>query len=136
MTNKELVLKALNTLNMSYSPYSGFKVGAAILCKSGKLYTGCNIENVSFSATVCAERTAIFKALSEGDSDFTSIAIAASKDNVVSDKFLPCGVCRQVMNEFCESDFKIFIAKNNEGDYLEYYLSELLPNSFDKDALL
>ena len=136
MTDKELVLKATEALALSYSPYSEYKVGAALLCENDNVYTGCNIENVSYSATVCAERTAIFKAISEGEQKFISIAIAASKEGTISEKFLPCGICRQVLNEFCCGDLKIMIAKNNNGDFLEYTLSELLPNSFDKDALL
>ncbi|MDO4608196.1 MAG: cytidine deaminase [Clostridia bacterium] len=119
---------AIEQLEFSYSPYSKCKVGAALLAKSGKIYTGCNIENASFGATNCAERTAFFKAISEGEKDFNAIAIAAQKDgNPV--EFLPCGICRQVMAEFCDGDFKIFTVKG-ENQFSEYTLSRLLPNLF------
>ncbi|MBP5237491.1 MAG: cytidine deaminase, partial [Clostridia bacterium] len=101
-----------------------FKVGAALLCKSGKVYTGCNIENASFSATVCAERTALFKAVSEGEREFSAVAIVGS-----TDLCFPCGVCRQAMSEFCGKNFKIYLEEN--GKPVTYALGELLPGRFD-----
>lgn len=133
MNISELVKLALNARKMSYSPYSGFSVGAALLCADGSVYTGCNIENSAFSPTNCAERTAFFKAVSEGKRDFLKIAVVggdfsqATPDNYCT----PCGVCRQVMKEFCSSDFEIVIAKNSE-DYKVVTLAEILPLSFDK----
>ena len=94
-------------MNNAYSPYSGFKVGAALLTQKGEVFTGCNIENSSFTPTVCGERTAFFKAISEGEKDFSMIAVVGIKDGIINPNFLPCGVCRQVMTEFCESDFII-----------------------------
>ena len=129
MNKKDLCKKAIEALENSYSPYSNCKVGAALLCKSGNIYTGCNIENASFSATVCAERTAIFKAVSAGDVGFDCIAIAGKKGDTLT-AFSPCGICRQVMAEFCQKDFKILVVKDNEN-FTEYTLEQLLPNSFD-----
>lgn len=111
----------------SYSPYSNFKVGAALLTKNGKLYKGCNVENGAYSPSCCAERTAFVKAISEGEKEFDSIAIVGGKDNF--DEFcLPCGVCRQFMSEFCDQDFKIYVSNNKETKM--YTLEELLPHSF------
>ena len=129
MTDIKLMEIAVKAREMSYSPYSNCKVGAALLCKSGNIYTGCNIENASFSATVCAERTAIFKAVSSGEIEFDCIAIAGKKGNTLT-AFSPCGICRQVMAEFCQKDFKILVVKDNEN-FTEYTLEQLLPNSFD-----
>lgn len=135
---KELVKKALEAQNFSYSPYSNFRVGAALLTKSGKIYTGCNIENVAFSPTNCAERTAFFKAVSEGEKEFKAIAIVGSlKDSKEDEReyCAPCGVCRQVMLEFCNiKDFKIILGRS-EDDYKEYTLEELLPLAFTKDNI-
>ncbi len=127
MKNK-LCKTAIKQLNFSYSPYSNVQVGAALLCKSGKIYTGCNIENASFGATNCAERTAFFKAVSEGEKEFEAIAVAGRKNGALAE-FLPCGICRQVMAEFCDGDFKIFTVAS-ENEFNEYTLSQLLPNSF------
>lgn len=132
MTEKELCEAAKKAMEMSYSPYSSCKVGAALLTKSGKVYTGCNIENASFTPTVCAERTAIFKAVSEGKKEFSMIAVAGGKNGKIERAFFPCGVCRQVMSEFCDSDFKILVMKNEE-EYDVYTLSDLLPFAFDLD---
>lgn len=133
MNNSELINLAFEARKMSYSPYSGFSVGAALLCKDGSVYTGCNIENSAFSPTNCAERTAFFKAVSESKREFEKIAVVGG--NSSEEKPLnycpPCGVCRQVMKEFCSSDFEIIIAKNID-DYKIISLSELLPLSFDK----
>ncbi len=125
---EKLVQMAIEAMQMSYSPYSGFKVGAALLAADGTVYKGCNIENASFSPTNCAERTAFFKAVSEGNQKFTAIAIVGGKDGNISDYCAPCGVCRQVMSEFCKSDFEIYLF--NGRDYKTYTLAELLPASF------
>ena len=131
MRNKELVREALEARKQSYCPYSGFAVGAALLCGDGTVFRGCNIENAAYPATNCAERTAFFKAVSEGERDFTAIAISGDAD----DYLYPCGVCRQVMAEFCEPDtFRIFVSKKN-GEYREYTLGELFPGAFTKDDI-
>ena len=125
-----LVTKALEARKFSYSPYSHYQVGAAILGKSGVVYTGCNIENAGYGPTNCAERTAFFKAVSEGEKDFVAIAIAGGREGeVIDDYAYPCGVCRQVMAEFCRGDFEIFVVKS-ETEYMEHNLEELLPNRF------
>ncbi len=129
MNKLDLCKKAIDALNNSYSPYSNCKVGAALLTESGKIYTGCNIENAAFSPTICAERVAFSKAVSEGEKDFTSIAIAAKKGDVLT-AFSPCGVCRQVMAEFCKDDFKILVVTGVD-QFEEYTLLQLLPNSFN-----
>ncbi len=129
MNKQELCKKAIDALKNSYSPYSNCCVGAALLCKNGNVYTGCNIENASFSPTICAERVAFSKAVSEGEREFEAIAIAGKKDDNLT-AFSPCGVCRQFMVEFCSADFKILVVINDK-DFNEYALSELLPNSFN-----
>ena len=133
MNNAELIKLALEARTKSYSPYSGFAVGAALLCKNGKVFTGCNIENSGYSATNCAERTAFFKAVSEGETEFEKIAVVGgnAKDKTSADYCPPCGICRQVMREFCDADFEILIAKS-ETDYKSATLADLLPMSFDK----
>lgn len=125
----KLCVAAVTSADYSYSKYSGFRVGAALLCSDGSVYTGANIENASFSATVCAERTAFFKAVSEGKRDFVSIAVAGGRETVGKELCCPCGVCRQVMAEFCDPDkFTVLLVK--EDGYEEYTLRELLPHSF------
>lgn len=132
MNNTELINKALSAREKSYSPYSDFAVGAALLCKNGKVYSGCNIENSGYSATNCAERTAFFKAVSEGETEFIRIAVVGGhKNNPIDNYCSPCGICRQVMKEFCEPDFEIIMAKS-EDDFISMTLSELLPMAFDK----
>ena len=132
---KNMRVLALNARNNSYSPYSGVKVGAALLSGSGKIYTGCNIENAAFSPTVCAERVAFFKAISEGEKEFTAIAIAGGANESPEEEFPPCGVCRQVMAEFCNPDtFKVYLVKS-EDEYKELTLKELLPYGFGKNNL-
>ena len=127
---KELLAIATEARGDSYSPYSDISVGAALLTKSGKIYKGCNIENASYSPTVCAERVAFFKAVSEGETEFCAIAIAGGKRGEPSRAdFPPCGVCRQVMSEFCDSDFRV-IWGNNEK-FTDTTLGEILPHSFD-----
>ena len=129
MTDKELVDIAVRAMDNAYVPYSKYRVGAALLTESGKVYTGCNIESASYSPTVCAERTAIFKAVSEGERNFSAIAVAGGKNGKIEGEFPPCGVCRQVMAEFCRPDFKILIAYKN-GLFTSYKLAELLPHAF------
>jgi cytidine deaminase len=129
MTNQELINMAINARKSSYAPYSDFKVGAALLALSGKVYTGCNIENAAYSPTNCAERTAFFKAVSEGEHDFKKIAIVCGYNEPLNQYCSPCGVCLQVMSEFCGRDFEIILAKNAE-DYKIYTLGDLLPNAY------
>lgn len=126
---EELIQTALEARKYAYAPYSGFSVGAALLCADGTVYTGCNIENAAFSPTNCAERTAIFKAVSEGKRDFVSIAIVGGHGDKMEAPS-PCGICRQVMAEFCKADtFQVIMAKSPE-DYVIWTLSELLPAGF------
>ena len=124
-----LIQKAFEMLEFSYVPYLHFHVGAALLAKNGNIYGGCNIENAAYSPTNCAERTAFFKAVSEGVNDFDAIAVVGGHDGIVKDFCPPCGVCRQVMREFCSKDFKIILAKTTK-EYKVYTLEELLPESF------
>ena len=130
---KQLMLKAQEARKKSYSPYSHFCVGAALLTKSGKVYQGCNIENAAYTPTNCAERTAIFKAVSEGERDFEAMAIVGGKATENGGFCAPCGVCRQVISEFCEKDFKIVLG--DEEQFKVYALEELLPLSFSKNDL-
>jgi len=123
--NKELVKLAQEIKENAYAPYSGFRVGAALLTGSGRVFTGVNIENASFGATNCAERTAIFKAVSEGEKSIRTIAIASDSDDFV----FPCGICRQVIAEFCDRDTKI-ICSRKDGEYKIYTVKELLPHAF------
>ena len=134
MENQELIRLAFQAMERAYAPYSGCKVGAALLAADGTVTTGCNIENAAFGPTVCAERTAFFKAVSEGHRDFVKIAVVGGRDGTVTDYFVPCGVCRQVMSEFCGDDFRILVAKS-EDDYLEKALPELLPYRFSPKHL-
>ena len=128
MSNEELIRLAFEAREKAYAPYSNWKVGAALLCKDGTVYKGCNIENSGFTSTVCAERTALFKAVSEGVYDFEKIAIVGGDAQRGSQGYCtPCGVCRQVMSEFCKPDeFKILCAKS-ESEYHEFTLREMLP---------
>lgn len=131
-----LIKAALKARETAYSPYSGFAVGAALLGESGKLYTGCNVENVSFGATNCAERTAVFQAVSMGEVKFAAIAIAGGKAGVTPANFCPpCGICRQVLAEFCSGDFPVLLVKNPK-EIQETTLSALLPGAFTKEELL
>jgi len=129
VTHQELCRAAIAAMERSYSPYSGYRVGAALLTASGTVYTGCNIENASYTPTICAERTAIFKAVSEGERSFVALAVVGGKDGVISGAFPPCGVCRQVMAEFCAPDFPVLVV-TGEDTYTVYTLSELLPSGF------
>lgn len=130
MDKKELCFQAANAMRNSYAPYSGFRVGAALLCRDGTVFTGCNIENASFTPTVCAERTAIFKAVSEGHRDFVMMAVCGGKNGALSGYFPPCGVCRQVLAEFCSPDFTILIMAA-DSIFQEVTLAEILPFSFN-----
>lgn len=133
MTDRELLLKALEAREFAYAPYSNHKVGAALVGKSGKIYTGCNVENAAYTPTNCAERTAIFKAVSEGEHEFVAIAIVGGLGDNLSDVCAPCGVCRQVLAEFCDGDLKIVMGTPNK--IVTSTLSDLLPYSFGKADL-
>ena len=133
--NRRLVESAMAARNFSYAPYSGFYVGAALLCEDGAVYTGCNIENSAYTPTNCAERTAFFKAVSEGKRRFKKIAVVGGKGENADEFCAPCGVCRQVMMEFCDSRFQIILGRS-DGDIKVYTLQELLPEGFGPDTLL
>ena len=127
---EKLIDTAIEQLKFSYTPYSNFKVGAALLAKNGEIFTGCNIENASYTPTNCAERTAFFKAVSEGVREFQAICIVGGKDGVLTEYVAPCGVCRQVMMEFCDpKTFQIILAVDKER-YEIYTLEELMPLGF------
>ena len=127
---QELIETAAAQLAFSYTPCSHFKVGAALLAKNGRVYTGCNIENAAYTPTNCAERTAIFKAVSEGIREFEAICIVGGPEGRIVDYTPPCGVCRQVMMEFCQpEEFQIILAKGKD-DYLIYKLKDLMPQGF------
>lgn len=131
MSSIELFKLADEARKKSYSPYSNITVGAALLCGSGKVYTGANIENAAYSPSVCAERVAIFSAINAGEREFVMIAVAGGKQGeAAKERFTPCGVCRQVMAEFCKGDFKVVLS---ESDTLDF--SELLPHRFDGDKI-
>lgn len=133
---EKLIDTAIRQLKFSYSPYSGFKDGAALLTKDGEIYTGCNIENASYTPTNCAERTAFFKAVSEGVREFQVICIVGGQNGVLTEYAAPCGVCRQVMMEFCDPEtFQIILAINKEK-YDVFTLKELLPLGFGPANLL
>ncbi|MGN0356005.1 MAG: cytidine deaminase [Muricoprocola sp.] len=126
----QLIREAIAAMQYSYTPYSHFRVGAALLSKSGKIYRGCNIENAAYTPTNCAERTAFFKAVSEGEMEFDAICIVGGKDGKLEEYTSPCGVCRQVMMEFCDPEtFKIILA-TDEAHYTEFTLKKLLPLGF------
>ena len=130
MDVERLIEEAMKAREMAYAPYSEFRVGAALLDGDGTIYSGCNIENASYGACNCAERTAIFKAVSEGAGDFRAIAIVGGKDKAVTEVCPPCGICRQVMSEFCDADtFKVILFDGTETR--SYLLGDLLPHAFD-----
>ncbi|MDE7199979.1 MAG: cytidine deaminase [Lachnospiraceae bacterium] len=132
---EKMIELAIEQLKYSYTPYSHFKVGAALLTKGGKFYTGCNIENAAYTPTNCAERTAFFKAVSEGEREFQAICIVGGKDGVLTEYAAPCGVCRQVMMEFCNPEtFQIILATSKE-QYEIFSLKELLPLGFGPNNL-
>ena len=128
MTPEELICRAKGAMENAYAPYSGYKVGAALLAKNGSVYTGCNIENSAFSPTICAERTAFAKAVSEGCREFSAIAICGGRDGIITGLFPPCGVCRQVMAEFCDEAFPVYLATPTGIEAMT--LGQLLPHSF------
>ena len=132
MTPEELVKLAKEAMMRAYAPYSGFFVGAALLCADGSVYQGCNIENAAYGPTNCAERTAFFKAVYDGHRDFKAIAICGGKGGKISGAFPPCGVCRQVMREFCQDDFLIYLA--DDTGFETRTLSQILPDSFRADT--
>lgn len=135
MDRETLIRMAIEAMGRSYSPYSGFRVGAALLTKDGTVYQGCNIENAAYTPTNCAERTAFFKAVSEGKREFEAICIVGGPDGVLTDYTAPCGVCRQVMMEFCDPDtFRIILAVDEEH-CREFRLKELLPMGFGPENL-
>ena len=125
---------AKDAMKNSYATYSNYNVGAVLLCESGNIYKGCNIENASYSLTNCAERTALFSAIANGEKEFEAICIVGGKNGIITDYAMPCGACRQVLAEFCDADFKVYVGIN-ENDIKEYKLSELLPYSFNKSKL-
>ena len=127
---RELTARAEEMLQRSYVPYSGFCVGAALLCRNGEIVTGCNIENAAYGPSNCAERTAIFKAVSEGITEFDAIAIVGGYDRKIGDFAPPCGVCRQVMAEFCDPDEFLIILLNSAGETKIMTLHEIFPESF------
>ena len=127
-------IKAKEMQKMSYAPYSGFNVGAALLCKDGRIFTGCNVENAAYSPGCCAERTAVFKAVSEGVREFVAIAIAGGRDGKANEYCPPCGVCRQVLREFVSDDFKVVLVKDGEKSKVITF-GELFPESFGPDNL-
>ena len=129
MTYDYLFDEAVKASRFSYSKYSGFHVGAALLTGDGKLFTGCNIENASYSMTICAERTAVFKAVSEGNTNFSAIAVAGSSDDDYSVPCTPCGACLQVLSEFCGDDFIVVLSDG------AHKLSDFLPKRFSEDNL-
>lgn len=129
MDESELIKLAEKALQNSYSPYSNFKVGAALLCSDGSVYLGCNVENSSFGASNCAERTAIFSAVADGKRDFKMLAVVGYSDGVCNSFTPPCGICRQVMSEFCGTDFKVIMTNGKEIKSLT--IQELLPFPFD-----
>ena len=129
MNENELCKEAIDAMKNAYAPYSGYKVGAALLTEKGKLFAGCNIENAAYTPTVCAERVALFNAISSGERNFTAIAVAGGKDGVISGALPPCGVCRQVMAEFCAPDFTVLVV-TGEDSYKKYTLNELFPQAF------
>lgn len=135
MQDKEIVAKALEMVGKAYAPYSHFQVGAAVLAASGRLYGGANVENASSGATICAERSAIIAAVNAGERKLTAIAVCGGKDGKVTDYCPPCGICRQVMREFCNPrTFRVIIAKSAR-EFREATLDNLLPASFGPEAL-
>ena len=131
ITDRELMQMAEKARKSAYAPYSDFGVGAALLTASGKVYVGCNIENSSFTPTVCAERVAFFEAVKNGEREFSAIAVTGGKTGNNPSFCAPCGVCRQVMAEFCHEDFRILLG--NADDFKEYSMASLLPFSFSLD---
>jgi cytidine deaminase len=134
MTKEELVALARQAAQNAYAPYSGFQVGAALLGASGKVYLGCNVENAAFTPSICAERTAFSRAVSDGERSFQAIAIVGGKEGVLHDFCPPCGVCRQVMAEFCPGTFPIYLGRE-DGKISCFTLEDLLPQRFGGENL-
>ena len=134
-TIERLVAHALEMVPRAYAPYSRFQVGAAVLAASGKIYGGANVENASYPAGICAERSAIAQAISAGERKLAAIAICGGKDGVIAGFCAPCGICRQTMREFCDpEEFRVVVARST-SDYKIYSLDQLLPESFGPEAL-
>lgn len=133
MNIHNLIERAIHARKNAYAPYSNFFVGAALLCDDGAVYTGCNVENAAFTPGICAERVAISTAVADGRKTFTAIAVVGGADEIAEDCF-PCGVCRQVLREFCKDDFQIVVAQSVDK-YAVYTLAQLLPNGFGPDNL-
>ena len=129
MTERELCNLAIQARENAYAPYSGFRVGAALLCADGQVFTGCNVENAAFSPTVCAERTALFKAVSEGNREFVMLAVAGGKGETLSPATPPCGVCRQALSEFCAPSMPVLLVESEEA-HTAVTLGDLLPYAF------
>lgn len=134
MNKKDLFVLAKEAMQNSYAPYSNYNVGAVLLTKSGNIYKGCNVENASYSATNCAERTALFSAVANGEKEFSAICVVGGQNGEITDYAMPCGICRQALSEFCDADFKVYVGIS-ENDIKEYTLGEILPFSFDKSKL-
>ena len=134
MKPEKLIELAKQAMTHAYAPYSGFFVGAALLCADGSVYQGCNIENAAYGPSNCAERTAVFKAVYDGHRDFTAIAICGGPGGVITTPCAPCGVCRQVLREFCDDDFLIYLP-DADGSYGTFTLGQLLPQSFSAKNL-
>ena len=132
MTPEELLKKAEEAMQSAYAPYSRHFVGAALEAENGKVYTGCNVENAAFTPTCCAERTAVFKAVSEGVREFRALAVVGGKGGKIDGLFPPCGVCRQVLLEFCGKDFPVYLGEGG-GKYRAVTLGELIPYGFTAD---
>lgn len=130
-----LIGRAKEQLELAYAPYSGFHVAAALLCRDGTIYTGCNVENASYPAGNCAERTAVVKAVSEGKREFSCIVIMGGKAGKIEDYCPPCGICRQLLREFCRPGEFLVVLARSEADYRTFSLAELLPESFGPEAL-
>ncbi len=130
MTEEELIIKAREMLASSYAPYSKFRVGAALLTESGEVFTGCNVENSAYGCTICAERVAIYNAISNGRYRFREMAVISDSETYTT----LCGSCRQVLSEFCEKDFLILLC-NHKGEYIKATLGELLPLQFSKEQM-
>ena len=132
----ELIKSAIDSLNFSYAPYSHFNVAAAVLASSGNIYTGVNVENASYPAGICAERNAIFHAVACGEREITAIAIIGGLNGQITDYCPPCGVCRQVMREFCDPEHMTVIIAKSTDEYKEMTLAELLPESFGPESIV
>ena len=133
MTKDELTALAKQAMVNAYAPYSGCKVGAALLTKGGKVYLGCNIENASFSPTICAERSAFAAAVSAGEREFAALAVTGGKNGEIRGAFYPCGVCRQVIREFCADDLPIYVL--TDSGIISLTLGDLLPHSFSSEVM-